>query len=200
VRLGRDDARAERVVAQHAARELLVRDHDLLAAERAQERVVEPDVLDGAVVVVDDDPVADADRLGDGEHDPRDEVGERLARREAEDRRGDRARGEQRRGEPVDPLELRQRDRDADQDDHRVDEPAHEAQPGGRGGRQLAAHDGRGHLLAAPRQHPVDHVRQQQRQRDRDARLDPVPRRAVLLVGGEEQRHGNIDPHARRRG
>ena len=84
---------------------------DLLVAERAQERVVEADVLDDAVLVLDEHPVADADRLGDGEHDPGDEVRERLAGREAEDGRGDRAGGEQRRGELVEAGELGERER-----------------------------------------------------------------------------------------
>ena len=79
----------------------------LLAAERAQERVGEADVLDDAVLVLEEHPVADAQRLRDREHHARDEVGERLARREAEDRGGDRARGQQRGGEPVDAVELR---------------------------------------------------------------------------------------------
>src|ERR671916_773993 len=89
---------AQRVVAQNPAGELLVRDDDGLAAERAQVRVGEADVVDHAVALLHLDPVADSDRLGDREHDAGDEVGERLAGGEAEDRGGDRARGEERAG------------------------------------------------------------------------------------------------------
>src|SRR3712207_7869246 len=53
-------------------------------------RVVEPHVLDHAVVALERDPVPDADRLGDRQHDPRDEVGQRLAGGEADDRGRDR--------------------------------------------------------------------------------------------------------------
>ena len=112
-----------------AAGELLVRDHDPLLGRRAQDRVVEADVLDDAVVALERHPVADADRLRDREHDPGDEVGQRLAGGEADDRGGDRARGQQARRQLGDPGEARQRDRDADQQDHRVEQPAHEAQP-----------------------------------------------------------------------
>ena len=80
---------------QDPAGEPLVRDHDPLLGRRAQDRVVEPHVLDDAVVALERHPVADADRLRDREHDPGDEVGQRLARGEADDRGGDRARGEQ---------------------------------------------------------------------------------------------------------
>src|SRR3712207_7432923 len=55
----------------------------------------------------------------------RSEVGERLAGREAEDRRGDRARCQQRRGKAVDALELGECDGDAEHDDHRVRSEEH---------------------------------------------------------------------------
>ena len=68
--------------------------------------------------------VADADRLRDREHDAGDDVAERLLRGEADDRGGDRARGEDRGREAVERGELRQRDREADHDDHRLDDAA----------------------------------------------------------------------------
>ena len=62
------------------------------------------------------------------------------------------------------PVELRQRERDADQDDHGVDEPADEAQPRGGLGRELAARD-RVARAASPRrdERAVEHERDEQR-------------------------------------
>ena len=119
----------ERVVAQDPARQPLVGDHDPLLGQRAQDREVQPHVLDDAVVVLEGDPVADAQRLGEGEHDPGHEVGERLARREADDRRGEGARGEQAGGQLLEPGELARRAEDAEHDDHQPHEPPDEAQP-----------------------------------------------------------------------
>ncbi len=102
-------SRLERVVAQDPAREPLVGDHDPLLGERAQDGEVQPHVLDHAVVVLERDPVADAQRLGDREHDPGDEVGQRLAGGEADDRRDERARGEEAAGDAAEPGELRER-------------------------------------------------------------------------------------------
>ena len=99
------------------------------SAQRAQDREVQPHVLDHAVVVLERDPVADAQRLGDREHDPGDQVGERLARGEADDRRGERARGEQAGRQLLEPGELARRAEDAEHDDHQPHEPADEAQP-----------------------------------------------------------------------
>ena len=86
----------QRVVAQHARGELLVGDRDPLAGRGCAGRVGERHVLDDAGVVLEADVVAEAQRLGDGEHQPGDDVGERLAGGEADDRRGDRARRQQR--------------------------------------------------------------------------------------------------------
>ena len=84
----------QRVVAHHAGGEPLVRDQDPLLAGAAQDRVVEADVLDDAVVVLERDPVADADRLRDRQHHAGHEVGQRLAGGEADDRGGDHAGGQ----------------------------------------------------------------------------------------------------------
>ena len=104
-----DGVGLERVVAQDPAGQPLVGDHDPLLGQRAQDREVQPHVLDDAVVLLERDPVADAQRLGDREHDPGDEVGERLAGGEADDRGHERARGEEAAGDPAEPLELRER-------------------------------------------------------------------------------------------
>ncbi len=124
-----DDPGLERVVAQDPAGDPLVGDDDPLVSERAQDGEVQPHVLHDAVVLLEGDPVADPQRLGEREHDPGDEVGQRLAGGEADDRRGDHAGGQDARRDPVDARELRQRDGEAEQQDHRVDEAAHEAQP-----------------------------------------------------------------------
>ena len=97
----------QRVVLRDAGRELLVRDQDPLLAAGAEDRVVEADVLDDPVLTLDRHPVADSDRLRDGEHHAGDHVGERLAGREADDRGGHDARGEQAGGDLVDAIELR---------------------------------------------------------------------------------------------
>ena len=68
---------AERVVAQDAGGEALVGDHHALVGGGAQDREVEPDVLDDAVVLLEGHPVADPQRLRDGEQDPGHRVGER---------------------------------------------------------------------------------------------------------------------------
>ena len=101
--LGDDPRRDDRVVADDARREALVRHDEAGVVGRAQPRVREPDVLDGAGDVLDGHEVADPDRLGDGEQDAGDGVGERLARREADDRGGEGAGGEdaRRRGGPA---------------------------------------------------------------------------------------------------
>ena len=80
-------------------------------------------------MLLEHDAVAEAQRLGDGEHQPGDEVGERLARGEADDGGGDRARGQQRAADGAHRLELRQRDGDADDEHDRVDQPLDEPQP-----------------------------------------------------------------------
>ena len=61
------------------------------------------------VVVLDGDPVAEPDRLGDRELDPGDHVAERLARGEADDQPEHRARGEDPGREALDLGELAQR-------------------------------------------------------------------------------------------
>ena len=67
--------------------------------------------------------------------------------------------------------EARERDRDADQDDHRVEQPAHEAQPG----RALAREPGplRGLAHGARPERAIDQRRDHERDQDRHARVDP---------------------------
>jgi hypothetical protein len=124
-----DRHRRERVVAQDAARKALVGDHDPLFGGSAQNGVVEADVLDDPVHVLEGDPVPDPQRLRDREHHAGDEVGERLARGEAEDRGRDRPRGQQRRRQPAEAGELVQREEEPDHDDRRDQHAPHEAQP-----------------------------------------------------------------------
>ena len=59
---------------------------------RAQERVVQPHVLDGAVLALEGHPVADAQRLRDREHDPGDELASVWRRRSRRSRRRSRPR------------------------------------------------------------------------------------------------------------
>ena len=147
----------ERVVAQDPAREPLVGDHDPLLGQRAQDRVVQPHVLDDAVVVLERDPVADAQRLGDREHDPGDEVGQRLAGGEADDRGHERAGGEEAAGDLAEARELRERGEHAGRQQHQRHEPAHEAQPRvGLLGDPAAQH-ATGELAPARRDHAVEH-------------------------------------------
>ena len=141
------------------------------------------DVLDDAVLLLEGDPVADAQRLRDGEHHACDEVGERLAGGEADDRGGDRAGGEQRSSEPVDAVHARQRDRDAEKHDRGSDKAAEEAQAGAGLGRDPAGDDRVRQLGVAAREHAVEQERGQQR--DRDRHDDRRPGRAFLEEGCE---------------
>ena len=126
--LGDDPRRDDRVVADDDRREALVRHDEAGVVGRAQPRVREPHVLDGAGDVLDGHEVADPDRLGDEEQDPGHRVGERLAGREADDRGGEGAGGEDARREAVQRRELGDRDRDADDRDRGLDDPPDEAQ------------------------------------------------------------------------
>ena len=76
------------------------------------------------------DPVADLDRLSDGELNPGDHVADRVLGGEADDRRQHRGRGEDPGGEPLELGELGERDRADDEEDDQDREAAQEAQTG----------------------------------------------------------------------
>ena len=83
----RDLLRApDREVADGIRGQLLVRDHEPRVVVRSDERVRQADLLDDALDVVDDDRVAEAERLRERDQDPGDRVAERPLRREADDR------------------------------------------------------------------------------------------------------------------
>ena len=100
----------DRVVAHAAAGDHLVGDDHARAVGRAHPGRGQRHVLDRSAQVADRDQVADADRLRDGERDPGDRVAERVARREADDGADQRAGGERRAREPVERVELQQRE------------------------------------------------------------------------------------------
>ena len=182
---------AERVVAQDAGGEPLVGDDHALVRGGAQDGEVQPHVLDDAVVVLERDPVADPQRLRDREHDPGHRVGEHLAGGEADDRGDERAGGEQAGRELGEAGELRQRDRDADQQDPRVDQAAEEAQARVEHGGDLAARDRGRQLVAAALEVAVEQRRGDEREQDRERRRDPV-----AVVRPEV---GDGDPYSGRR-
>ena len=73
------------------------------------------------------DLVVDSQWLGDREHHPRDQVGERLTHREPDDRRDDHAGCQHTRGQLVQASELGQREQHAEQSDAQRDQPPDEA-------------------------------------------------------------------------
>ena len=148
--LERHRRRADRVVAQDARGQALVGDDQPRVGARAQPRVGERDVLDGAGLALEGDEVADAQRLGDREHHPGDRVGQHLARGEADDRGGDRARGQDGGGEAVEARELRQGQGEPDDDDGRLDDAAQEAQARVEHRAQLGAAERVGQPVRAP--------------------------------------------------
>ena len=87
--------------------------------------------------------------------------------------------------------ELRRGDRDADQQDRRVDQPPQEAQPGVEHGADLAPRDGGGEAVAAAREVAVEQGGDHQREHDRQHRRDDV------AVVGPEPGHG--EPYSGRR-
>ena len=85
----------------------------------ADRRVGERDLLDRARRVRDLDLVAEAQRLGEGDEDPGDEVRERRARGHPEDEREDGGGREQAAGDRADLRDDEERAQDAERDDDR---------------------------------------------------------------------------------
>ena len=165
---------------------------------RAQPRVREPHVLDGAGLVLDGHEVADPDRLRDEEQDAGDGVGERLPRREADDRGGQRART---RGCSVarrsSAANCEMRDRDADDDDRGLDDAPEEAQP--RVGHRVELDPEPGERIWRRWRWMTRSTRKTSTRRD-DERQQ---RREGVLVGleeglGEQGQSGAIGHHGRR--
>ena len=89
----------DRGVADGIRGQFLVGDDEPGVVVGTNERVREPDLLDDALDSVDDDPVAEPQRLGERDQQAGREVAERLLRREADDEADHGARGEQRAGD-----------------------------------------------------------------------------------------------------
>ena len=182
VHLDADGFGRQRVVDHHAGRELLVRDQHPLVAAGAQDRVVQPHVLDDAVVALDGHPVTDTDGLRDRQHHAGNEVRERLAGGEADDRGGHDAGREDAGRDPVDAGELRQRDGEADQEDRRVDEAAHEPQAGRRLRGDVPARERAHHPLRAALERVIDRVGEREGEHHRHDRGDPLVVRPPEVV------------------
>ena len=133
---------------------------------RLDERVREPDLLDDALDVVDRDRVAEAQRLGEGDHDAGDEVRERALGGEADDEADDGGRGEEACGDRAHLRDDEERGEDSDEDDRRHQAAAQDP---------VARRGGRGQL--APGHAPVDELREDDRADDDHAsRAASVPR------------------------
>ncbi len=157
--------------------QLLVRNHEPGVVTSLDERVGEPDLLDGALDVVDGDQIAEPQRLGEGDHDPGDEVRERALGGEADDeaRRSRKRRGARR--PPPAPGNGEQGREDPDDDDRR-----HQA-----AAQHLVSGDGPGRELAA-RHAPVDELREHDRERRRCRRRPASAARAPCALYSTEGR------------
>ena len=186
--LERDGRRADRVVAQDACGQALVGDDQPRVGARAQPRIGQRDVLDGARLALEGHEVADAQRLGDGEDHAGDGVGQHLARGEADDGGGDRARGEHGRGQAVQARELREGQGAADHDDGRLDGAAQEAQARVEHRADLGAAQRIGQLVRAPAHDAVHDRDERERCEERQCGGDQAPRRRVGC--DDEGRHG----------
>ena len=115
----------------------LVGDHDGGAVAGVDVGVGEGDVGDPPVDLLEDDPVADLDRLRDRELNPGDHVADRVLGGEADDRRQHRCRGEDPRRQPLQLGELAEGYGEEDEEDDQDDQAAEEAEPGLCGPRDL---------------------------------------------------------------
>src|SRR5450830_160831 len=176
---------AHREVVHDLAGEGLVGDDDPAIVGRADERVREADLLDGAVDVVDADVVAEAHRLRERDHHAADEVGERRPRGDADDARDDGCGGEDGATEGLEEGELEQGHGDADDEDHRLDEAAYHHVTGAVGPARHSAQE-LGHGCVAAREEEVEHARRDDGDEDVDDGLEP---RGLVERDGD-QAHG----------
>jgi hypothetical protein len=139
--LGELGGTADRGVADGIRGQLLVRDHEAGVVLGADERVHEADLLHHSRDAGDLDPVAEAQRLGHGDHQPGDEVAERALRSEAEDEAEDGRRGEQTAGHSADLGDHEQRREEADGHDRGRDRAAQHAVAGQCLRRAVGTHD-----------------------------------------------------------
>ena len=177
---------AGRVVEEDAGHDLLVRDHHQPPVAGVDVGVGQRQVVDPAAVLPDRHRVADPDRLGDGDQDPGDEVGQRLAGCEADHQAEHGAGGEDPGGEPLELREAAQRQGGADHQDDHEQQATDEPQPGLRRARQRPLAHLRGHVPRSGDRQAVDGERDRDRNRHRDHGRDQV---AVLAPEARRQNH-----------